>query len=249
MEVGAMMLEALGAQIREARTRLGLTQNDIAGSLQVSAQAVSKWERGENAPDIALLPVLARLLGVTVDRLLGTHVRVDDTVEATICFSVIKEFTRRSEGLDPREIATAMNAHYLQITETALRFDGVPVKYIGDAFLYFFAGPEHRLRAVNSAVSAVRLLDERVGIGMNTGQIYIGRLGHPDYSRLDVMGDAVNLAFRVASWTGKTESRIGASEETVTPIADLLDLGKEEIVEPKGMERKVHLFEIIGVAK
>ena len=59
-----MILEELGARIRDARSRLDLTQGDIAGSLQVSAQAVSKWERGENAPDITLLPELAKLLGV-----------------------------------------------------------------------------------------------------------------------------------------------------------------------------------------
>ena len=243
-----MILEELGARIRDARSRLDLTQGDIAGSLQVSAQAVSKWERGENAPDITLLPELAKLLGVTVDRLLGTHIPVDDSVEATVCFSDIKGFTSRAAGLDPAEIATAMNAHYLQITETVLRFDGVPVKYIGDASLYFFAGPEHRFRAVKSALSAIRLFDESVSIGMSSGRIYIGRLGHPDYARLDVMGEVVNLAARTEQWAGKTGSRIGATDDTVQPIADLLDIGKDEVIEPKGTKRKIRLHEILGVS-
>jgi transcriptional regulator with XRE-family HTH domain len=157
-----MLLEDLGTRIREARAGLGLTQADVAGSLQVSAQAVSKWERGENAPDITLLPDLARLLGVTTDRFLGTHIPSESTVDMTVCFSDIANFTKRVEKLEPSEVATVLNAHYLQITDLVLKFDGVPVKYIGDSFLYFSAGPEHRMRAVRSALSVMRVLDERI---------------------------------------------------------------------------------------
>ena len=66
-----MNLKQLGSRIREMRERRGLKQADIARALQISAQAVSKWERGDNAPDISLLLDLSRLLGVTTDWLLG----------------------------------------------------------------------------------------------------------------------------------------------------------------------------------
>lgn len=46
--------------IRTRRTALGLTQEQLAGKLGVSAPAVNKWERGNSYPDITLLPVLAR---------------------------------------------------------------------------------------------------------------------------------------------------------------------------------------------
>ena len=242
-----MLLEELGERIREARTRLGLTQNDIAGSLQVTAQAVSKWERGENAPDITLLPSLARLLNVTTDRLLGTNIATQRTVEATVCFSDIAGFTRRAEGLSPDEIATLMNAHYLQITDTVLRFDGVPVKYIGDSFLYFFAGPEHRIRAVRAALSTVRVSNEDIGIGMSSGPIFVGKLGHPEYSSLDVMGDVVNLAARTGTWAGKTDSRVGATSETVDKILEFLEVGCSEEREVKGMTRAIKLYEIKSI--
>lgn len=146
-----MFLEELGGRIREARVSLGLTQTAPANTLQVSPQAVSKWERGENAPDVTLIPDIANLLGVTADRLLGTHVRSERTFTATVCFADIPLFTQRSEKLSPTEVATVINAHYYQITEVALKFDGVPVKYIGDAFLYYFAGPEHERRALLAA--------------------------------------------------------------------------------------------------
>jgi len=63
--------QALGDRIKSRRNKSKLTQHEIARKLHISAQAVSKWERGENAPDIALLSDLAGILNVTVDRLLG----------------------------------------------------------------------------------------------------------------------------------------------------------------------------------
>ena len=66
-----MNVAEVGERIRQRREQVGLRQRDIADALQLSAQAVSKWERGENAPDIGLLPELARLLGISTDWLLA----------------------------------------------------------------------------------------------------------------------------------------------------------------------------------
>jgi class 3 adenylate cyclase len=242
-----MRLEELGERIREARTKLGMTQQDIAGALQVTPQAVSKWERGENAPDITIVPDLARLLDVSADRLLGTNTPEERTIDATVCFSDIAGFTNRVEKLSPEEVATIMNAHYLQITEVTLQFGGVPVKYIGDSSLYFFAGPEHRLRAIHAALRTVKIVSERIGIGMSSGPIYIGKLGHPDYASLDIMGDVVNLAARTGNWAGKTESRIAATGDTVDSIEDQLITGRSEEREVKGFDRMMRLIEITGI--
>ena len=54
-----------GALIREARTARGMTQKQLAEALNITDRAVSKWERGLSAPDIALLEPLAEALGVT----------------------------------------------------------------------------------------------------------------------------------------------------------------------------------------
>jgi transcriptional regulator with XRE-family HTH domain len=56
-----MQLSELGQRIRTQRQRLRLKQHDIAHALQVSPQAGSKWERGENGPDLAILGNLATL--------------------------------------------------------------------------------------------------------------------------------------------------------------------------------------------
>ena len=61
----------LNEVIRTRRQTLGLTQEQLAQALGVSAPAVNKWERNLNYPDITLLPALARTLGVDMNTLLS----------------------------------------------------------------------------------------------------------------------------------------------------------------------------------
>ena len=60
----------LGANIVAYRKRSGLTQAKLAGLLNYSDKAVSKWERGESVPDVLTLVQLAELFDTTVDELL-----------------------------------------------------------------------------------------------------------------------------------------------------------------------------------
>ena len=75
-EGGDEMKRTLADTILKKRKALGLTQQALASRLDVSSQAVSKWEKGTSCPDIELLPELAFVLGTTVDALLGY--RADD---------------------------------------------------------------------------------------------------------------------------------------------------------------------------
>ena len=61
----------IGKRIAALRRAKGLKQDDLARMLEVSPQAVSKWENDQTCPDISLLPKLARVLGVSVDELLS----------------------------------------------------------------------------------------------------------------------------------------------------------------------------------
>lgn len=61
---------SLGARIAQLRKQQGLTQDELAEVMQVSPQAVSKWENDLSCPDIQLLPKLADFLHVSIDELL-----------------------------------------------------------------------------------------------------------------------------------------------------------------------------------
>ena len=60
----------IGKRIAHLRKEKGLTQEELAGHMGVSPQAVSKWENDQTCPDISALPKLAKLFDVTVDELL-----------------------------------------------------------------------------------------------------------------------------------------------------------------------------------
>jgi len=65
------MKEDLAAIIKRMRKGRGITQRELAEKLGITAQAVSKWERGDACPDIFLLPALAAVFCVTTDEILG----------------------------------------------------------------------------------------------------------------------------------------------------------------------------------
>lgn len=59
----------IGNQIKALRLRRGLSQETVAQQFGLTAQAVSKWERGAAMPDITLLPEIAAYFGVSIDAL------------------------------------------------------------------------------------------------------------------------------------------------------------------------------------
>jgi transcriptional regulator with XRE-family HTH domain len=66
-----MEQQSMGKRIMFLRKDKGLTQEQLAERVGVSPQAVSKWENDASCPDITILPMLADVLGVTTDELLG----------------------------------------------------------------------------------------------------------------------------------------------------------------------------------
>lgn len=65
-----MDTEKIGKFIADQRKVKGLTQQQLADDLGLTNKAISKWETGQGMPDITALPVLAEILGITVDELL-----------------------------------------------------------------------------------------------------------------------------------------------------------------------------------
>jgi len=68
----------IGEKIKCLRRERELTQEILAEFLGVTAQSVSKWERGESCPDIAILPSIASFFKVTTDELLGVDDRENE---------------------------------------------------------------------------------------------------------------------------------------------------------------------------
>ena len=88
------MEQTIGRRIAENRKRLGMTQDQLAEKLGVTAQAVSKWENDQSCPDITMLPRLAEIFGISTDALLGR-----DTAQPVHTAEVIDEEENEPEGL------------------------------------------------------------------------------------------------------------------------------------------------------
>lgn len=65
----------IGNKIRELRKQRGITQEQLAESIGISFQAVSKWENNIALPDITLVPVLASYFGVSMDELFDFNLK------------------------------------------------------------------------------------------------------------------------------------------------------------------------------
>ena len=86
----------LGQKLKDLRSLKGLTQKELADKLHVSFQTVSKWENGENEPDISTLRELAKLFNCSLDYLLSEDdgeptIRKDDPVSPPTTVVVHKE--------------------------------------------------------------------------------------------------------------------------------------------------------------
>ncbi len=70
-----------GYIISKLRKNKNMTQKELANLLNVSDKAVSKWERGESYPDVALLPILSKILNISIDELLSPQIQTSEEQE------------------------------------------------------------------------------------------------------------------------------------------------------------------------
>lgn len=105
----------MGVLIQDSRKEKGLTQKDIAEKLGITDRAVSKWERGICAPDIAYIEELAEMLGLTVAELIAGQrmeqppaVEVESAIKETITYSKNEMRTKRKAANKRTVIAGAI---------------------------------------------------------------------------------------------------------------------------------------------
>ncbi len=114
------------------RKEKGLTQAQLAEKLNYSDKAVSKWERGESLPDVAVLKSLAEILGVSVDYLLESDHQKTEQKKAAVSR---KKFRRRA-------IITSMCVMLIWLIATVVFFILDTVTNLGHHWLCFvYAAP------------------------------------------------------------------------------------------------------------
>ena len=75
----------IGERIKSLRKQQDITQEKLAAYLNISYQAVSKWENGTALPDLSLIPAISNFFGVSADYLLGIEIdKTNEDIENTL---------------------------------------------------------------------------------------------------------------------------------------------------------------------
>ena len=176
--------------------------------------------RGAHA--YALAARAAQRLGVYVSEEVAREVLASDDdlqlggrrEDVAVLFSDLRGFTRYSESLEPEALVAELNA-YFEAMLTALRREGGTIdKFIGDAIMAVFHGPQAASAAIRGGVAmhdalvAHNALREtrglpplRQGVGIHYGSVVTGNIGSRERMQHTVIGDTVNVASRLESAT------------------------------------------------
>lgn len=188
-----------------------------------------------------------------------TEIELGDQVEAhmAILFSDIRDFTRLSETMSPKENFDFLNSYLKRVSPVVLKHGGFIDKYIGDAVMALFPGRAED--AVNAAVemqSTVRELNHlrmkrgfepiQIGIGLHYGRLILGTVGYADRMDGTVISDDVNTASRIEGLTKTYGAHILASGSLITQMDDptRYRLRRVDTVQVKGKTRAVSIFEV-----
>lgn len=172
-----------------------------------------------------------------------------DKRPVTILFSDIRGFTTLSEGMTPDAIAHLLTEYFTEMVDILFEYGGTLDKFIGDAVMALWGAPiatdGDQERALEAAIAMQRGIAELnakwqeegrppigVGIGVNHGDVFVGNIGSQRRLEYTVIGDAVNVASRLASKAGPGEIII--SEPFYSLLASRPDVEKIDEVALKG---------------
>lgn len=221
----------LGNRIKKRREAMHLSQIQLAHSLHLSPQAISKWERGLSMPDVSLLPLLSQLLHVSLDELLEVAQPRHATLHVTVMTTSMRGFAHTAARLHPHQVAHTLNGHFLTLTEWVLGHHGIPVKYVGDGFLGYFTGDNQTHQALATCHDLLAIPMGDLVVALVRGPVYIGAIGHPDYAQLDLIGDVVNQAFLLNQWVSLSGFKVGIHDPNapIPIIAEGVQLASEQV--------------------
>ena len=133
-----------------------------------------------------------------------------------VLFSDIRGFTPLSETMNPDDMASLLSEYFTEMVECVFRHDGTLDKFMGDAVMAQWGAPiasgNDADRALASAIdmmSALKKLNAKwrtegrpqlqIGIGLNFGEAFAGNIGSERRLEFTVIGDTVNIAYRLCS--------------------------------------------------
>jgi adenylate cyclase len=175
----------------------------------------------------------------------------------TVAFADIRGFTALSENTPAGELLNALNIHLSVVIDSVLKHNGMINKFGGDSLMAVWNAPvacqNHALLAVRAAIEAQRgirglherhpdLLKMEFGIGINSGTAMAGSMGSRDRTEYSVIGDTVNVAFRITAAT--PAGRVWIGERSLDAVKDDISVRPLNALDVKGKDEPVKVWEV-----
>jgi adenylate cyclase len=185
--------------------------------------------------------------------------------DLTIIFSDIRGFTTLSEKMTPEGVVALLNPYLEAMSQVIYKHGGTVDKYEGDAIIAFFGEPvpykDHAARALRASLDMRKALAElrdkwaaegrpsqiEMGVGINSGEVFVGLLGSEQRINYTVIGDNANLAARLQDLTKTYAWPILISESTYQQVKDEFDTELADAVTVKGKTKAVNVYKVIGI--
>ena len=202
-----------------------------------------------------------------VDQMMATQdlSSLNKRSDISIIFSDIRGFTTLSEKLSPEEVVALLNPYLEAMSKVIYKYGGTVDKYEGDAIMAFFGEPvpfkDHAVRAMRASLDMRKALTElkdqwakegrpskiEMGIGINSGEVFVGMVGSEQRINYTVIGDNANLASRLQDLTKTYDWPILISESTYQHIKDEFDCEFADAVTVKGKTKAVNVYKVLGL--
>lgn len=204
--------------------------------------------------------ILKMYVDATVLNFMGTReyeqsLTDNETVEATVAFIDICDFTAISEKENPDTVVHMLNRYFDLMVKEIIAQNGVVDKFMGDCVMALFKGNYHLDRAIDAclaikgkieALPSEHSFSPKVAIGVHSGEMISGNIGSAALRRLDytVIGDVVNTAQRLQ---GKAENnQILITEESYEKVKQSFQCNKIGSAVLKNKEAEVVLYEVVN---
>lgn len=182
-------------------------------------------------------------------------------VEATAMFSDIRDFTTLSETQSPADTIELLNTYYTLMFEAISGQGGVVNQMVGDGLMAIFGAPmpleNHGEQAVRAALEMIEMIDLfnldrmaskkptiRIGIGIASGQVIAGYTGTQRRATYTCVGDTVNLAARLESYTKVAGQPILIDQPTRACLSAAIQITDLPPATIKGKAQPVQVYSV-----
>ena len=179
--------------------------------------------------------------------------------EVTFLVSDLRGFSALASQLSPHEVLTIMNRYFERMVDIVMRYRGTINEFQGDGILAFFGAPlrapddperaiacaiemQGALAELNAEQRRLGLHELGMGIGLNTGEVLVGNIGSEKRAKYTALGSAINIAYRIESYT--VGGQILMSASVYERVQALVQVQDTLMVQFKGIEQAMSLYDI-----